>query len=162
MAALENTHTLLQHLSKMHGLPAEERLESRSNTFQANALTIRPEALSSRGGLKFSTPTTTITSRHYRPSCSGSQREGRMPSFTAVCFHSSSPQQVPGLVASPKCQWRSSVASTLHQTRICLQRFDSDKLCSNILPESQLFALLPLYSKSALLDDPQNIRSSKD
>lgn len=113
-------YTLLQHLSKMHGLPAEERLESRSNTFQANALTIRPVALSSRGGLKFSTPTTTITSRHYQPSCSGSQHKGRMPSFTAVCFHSSSPRQVPGLVASPKCQWRSSVASTLHQTRICL------------------------------------------
>lgn len=113
MAALENILKLLQHSSKICDLPAEEAFESRSNTSQANTLTIRPEALSSTGCLRFSTPTTTITSRHYWPSCSGPQHEGRMLSFTAVYFHSSCPRQVPRLVSSPKCQGRSSVASTL-------------------------------------------------
>lgn len=76
-----------------------------------------------------------------------------MLSFTVVPFHSSSPWQVHGLVASLECQWSSLVASTHHQIHICFWQFDSDKLCFNALPELQLFALPPLYHKSALLGD---------
>jgi len=161
MAALENVHKLLQHSSEMQDLPAEEGLESRSNTSQANTLTIRPEALSSRGGLKFSTPTTTITSRCYQPPIlDPNTRQGYFLSL----LYTSTPAVLGKYldVASLKCQWRSLVASTLHHSRVCLWQSDSDKLCSNLSPEPQLFALLLLYPKSALSDDAQSVRSRKD
>lgn len=128
---------------------------SRPKTPQENALTLLGEStrLSLRcDHLKFSTQTTTITSGCYCPSCSGLQHKGSMHSFTAVCFHSWSSWQVPGLSASPKCQGELQLLPEFSRLA-CLWQLDSDKFCSNILPELYLSALLPLNPKSPWSDD---------
>lgn len=104
--------------------------------------------------------TTTIISGCYWPSSSGTQHQGRMHSFTAVCFYSCSPWQVPGLSASPKCQWELQLLPEFSRLEY-LWQLDSDKLYSNIVSELYLFALLPLNPK-AHDQMTLNIRSSQD
>lgn len=105
--------------------------------------------------LKSSTQTPTITSGCHWPSCSGPQHKRRMLSFTAVCFHSCNPWQVPGLSASPKCQRELQLPPEFTKLA-CLWQLESDKLCSNVLPELYPFALLPPNPKSSRSDDSKH------